>query len=84
MATGKRRAIHRLHTNRIPDQLPALLRKRGWTQADLARRLHVSEAAISYIVRRQRLSLGLAQRIADVFGVHLHISLGGPKRRATG
>lgn len=84
MPSGKRRALHRLSSNRVPEQLPTLLRRRGWTQADLARKLNVSETQISYLVRRRRSSLALAQRIADLLGVELHISLGGPKRRATG
>lgn len=64
-------AIH----SRVPTQVRSLLSRRGWSQADLARKVGISDTAISYVMRQSRMSLGLMQRMAQALGHEVVISL---------
>jgi putative transcriptional regulator len=53
----------------VRNDLPALRRERGWTQADLAERLGVSRQTINSLERgRYDPGLPLAFRVARLFG----------------
>ena len=54
----------------MKNRLRVLRAERGWTQADLAERLDVSRQAVNALeTEKHDPSLGLAYRIAAVFGL---------------
>lgn len=54
----------------MKNTLPALRAERGWTQADLAKRLEVSRQTVNAVeTERYEPSLTLAFAIADLFGL---------------
>lgn len=51
-----------------PEDIKAILRKRGSTLAAIAADLHVSPSAVSHVVAGRAESARVARRIADVIG----------------
>jgi Ner family transcriptional regulator len=51
-----------------PEDIKAALRKRGVTQADIARRLGVSKTTINYVITGKTLSRRVAEAIAEASG----------------
>lgn len=55
-----------------PEDIKSALRKRGVTQADLARRLGVSKTTINYVITGKTLSRRVAEAIAEDSGKPLN------------
>lgn len=51
-----------------PEDIKAAIRKRGETQAGIARRLGVSKTAVGYVIEGRTRSLRVAETIADITG----------------
>ena len=67
--------------SRIGEQVAAMRRRRGWTQAQLARRAGLGRNVVARIERAEgRLDLELLERVSIVLGVPLNLSLGRDPR----
>ena len=65
----------------MKNRLRVLRAERGWTQADLAERLDVSRQAVNALeTEKHDPSLGLAYRIAALFGVAVEDIFDNPFR----
>lgn len=51
-----------------PEDIKAVLRKRGTTQADLARALGVSKTTVGYVIAGKTLSRRVAEAVAAAAG----------------